>query len=58
MRRQGEFLTKPHDASELSLSDLFAIEHDDLTNMVKTLLKQVAGPHANLGGAGPPGRAD
>jgi hypothetical protein len=58
MRRQGEFLTKLLDVSELSLSDLFALDHDDLTTTVETVLKQVARPRANLGGAGPPGRAD
>jgi len=58
MRRQGEFLTELLDVSELSLGDLFALEHDDLTITVETVLKQVARPRANLGGAGPPGRAD
>jgi len=58
MRLQDELLTELLDVSELSLDDLFALRHDDLTNAVETVLREVVRPRANLGGTGPPGRAD
>jgi hypothetical protein len=58
MRRHGEFSTELLDVSELPLAELLSLQHDDLTNTVETVLKQVVRPRANLGGGGPPGRAD
>ncbi|GAA2669009.1 MULTISPECIES: hypothetical protein [Actinoplanes] len=41
-----------------SLSDLRADQSRELADAVRSVLKQVERPRANLGGSGPPGRAD
>lgn len=59
MRRQGELEnTEMLDLSQLTLSELLTFQHDDLADTVERVLKQVARPRFNLGGSGPPGRAD
>ena len=41
-----------------SLSDLRADQSRELADAVRSVLQQVERPRANLGGSGPPGRAD
>jgi hypothetical protein len=41
-----------------SLSDLRTDQSRELAEAVRVLLRQVERPRANLGGGGPPGRAD
>jgi len=41
-----------------SLGDLRDDRSPELAEAVQVVLRQVARPRANLGGAGPPGRAD
>lgn len=41
-----------------SLSDLRADRSPELTEAVRLVLSQVERPRVNLGGSGPPGRAD
>ncbi len=58
MRRPGELTTEMINLSDCSLHDLRSYRDDDLTAMVETVLRQVERPRSNLGGSGPPGRAD
>jgi hypothetical protein len=46
------------DVSGLRLGDLLKLDDAAVSASVETVLKQVAKPRRNLGGAGPPGRAD
>jgi hypothetical protein len=41
-----------------SLGDLRTDQSRELAEAVRVVLRQVARPRANLGGSGPPGRAD
>ncbi|GAA1629754.1 hypothetical protein GCM10009828_067310 [Actinoplanes couchii] len=41
-----------------SLSDLRSDQSRELADAVRQVLGQVSRPRANLGGSGPPGRAD
>lgn len=44
--------------SGMRLADLRQDRSPELAAAVETVLRQVEKPRANLGGAGPPGRAD
>ncbi len=46
------------DLAGYSLSDLRTDRSRELAEAVRIVLAQVERPRANLGGAGPPGRAD
>jgi hypothetical protein len=46
------------DLGECSLDGLWVLEFDELTTSVDQILRQIVKPRANLGGGGPPGRAD
>lgn len=47
------------DVADMALSELFSDDmNGELASSVEAILEQVAKPRANLGGAGPPGRAD
>jgi hypothetical protein len=54
----GDVETHLIDLSRLSLAMLYRCDKSVLEDSVKTLLKQVDRPRANLGGSGPPGRVD
>ncbi|MFC7276323.1 hypothetical protein ACFQS1_20210 [Paractinoplanes rhizophilus] len=41
-----------------SLADLRADRSPELTEAIRLVLRQVERPRVNLGGSGPPGRAD
>ena len=58
MWSRGEFTTEMLDLSDCSLHELLTIRDDDLAITVERVLRQVERPRANLGGSGPPGRAD
>lgn len=58
MRRPGELETELLELGDCSLSELLAIRDDDIIDQVEIILRQIVRPRANLGGAGPPGRAD
>lgn len=57
-RRPEELTTDLINLSDCSLRELRDIREDDLAVMTETVLRQVERPRANLGGSGPPGRAD
>lgn len=44
--------------AEYSLGDLRADRSPELAEAVRMVLRQVERPRTNLGGSGPPGRAD
>jgi hypothetical protein len=56
--QQGDVTTEMIDLAGFSLSDLRAYQSRDLADAVRLVLHQVERPRANLGGSGPPGRAD
>jgi hypothetical protein len=57
-RPPGDIDTDLVDLSDSSLDDLWDDRSVDLLANVQTVLRQVERPRANLGGSGPPGRAD
>jgi hypothetical protein len=57
-RPSGELLTEVIDLSEYSLRELRKHQSDELRLMIQRVIRQVERPRANLGGTGPPGRAD
>jgi hypothetical protein len=57
-RLQGDIVTELIDLADCSLRDLRMSQSDDLTMTIQRVLRQVERPRANLGGSGPPGRAD
>ncbi len=46
------------DVSDVPLTQLLTLADEALTASTDAVLKQVERPRANLGGSGPPGRAD
>lgn len=56
--RAAEMPTELISLDGYSLGDLRADQSRELAEAVRVVLRQVARPRANLGGSGPPGRAD
>jgi hypothetical protein len=54
----GNTQTELMSLTDWSLEDLRADQSESLAEAVQMVLHQVERPRANLGGAGPPGRAD
>jgi hypothetical protein len=58
MGQDAGLITELIDIGEYSLDRLWTLEFDELATSVDQILRQIARPRANLGGGGPPGRAD
>ena len=56
--RAAEMPTELISLDGYSLGDLRTDQSRELAEAVRVVLRQVARPRANLGGSGPPGRAD
>ena len=54
----ADFETELIDLSDQTLDETLGMNGEQLTLDLTRTLKQVSRPRANLGGSGPPGRAD